>query len=341
MKTNNNIEYWDLLAKYYSNECSHEEMQELFNWLKESNENEILFNKVKQDLELININKSMNKVNVDSAWEKLKNRIEEDEEIVPVVKISDKKAVRFISLLKYAAIALVLISVGLFSTKVYQKIENRGLISEIASINEQGKVILLPDGTSIILNSDSKLTYPEHYAANERRVKLEGEAYFDVTKNPEQPFIIETKNAEVKVLGTTFNVNANLPNDQVEVYVETGLVQLSSFKNSNSNVLIKPGDVGIIENKNLYKKSNDNKNIISWKTKEIVFKEQYLSDVLYTLNKIYNTHIICEDQEVLDLRYTSTFRNQEINSILNVICLTFDLKTEVKGDRIYLIKHKN
>lgn len=339
MKTNNNIENWDLIAKYYSDECSQEEINELYKWRDENKENQILFNQVKQDIEIINLNKSMNKINVDSAWEKLKNRIQEDEQTVPAMEEEKVRFLAFPAVLKFAATIVILLGIGFFSTKIYQKISNKNITLEYALLNKLGEEIELPDGSTVVLNSDSKISYPKVFASNERRIELEGEAFFNVTKNPEQPFIIEAKNAEVKVLGTSFNVNANIPGNKVEVFVESGLVQLSRKKNGNEKILINPGDVGVLSTGKLTKEENHNQNIIAWKTKEIVFHEDNLEDVIETLNKIYKTNIECENQDVLKLRYTSTFKNQDIDSILNVICLTFNLKIESTEDQIYLVKY--
>ncbi len=339
MKTKSNIENWDLIAKYYSDECSQEEINELYKWRDENKENQILFNQVKQDIEIINLNKSMNKINVDSAWEKLKNRIQKDEQTVPVMEEEKVRFLAFPAVLKFAATIVILLGIGFFSTKIYQKISNKDITLEYASLNNLGKEVVLPDGSKVVLNSDSKISYPKVFASNERRIKLEGEAFFNVTKNPDQAFIIEAKNAEVKVLGTSFNVNANIPGNKVEVFVESGLVQLSKKKNGNEKILINPGDIGVLSTGKLTKEENHNQNIIAWKTKEIVFHEDNLEDVIETLNKIYKTNIGCENQDVLKLRYTSTFRNQNIDSILNVICLTFNLKIESTEDQIYLVKH--
>jgi transmembrane sensor len=337
MEANLNNEYWDLIAKYLSNECDKDETDYLFKWIAESEENELLFKKVKGDFKLININKSMNKINVDSAWEKLKDRIEEDEQILPIKEEPKVRRLQIPILLKYAAAIILIVSVGYFTTKYYMSIENFS-ITEITAQNEIKEEVTLPDGSVITLNTDSKLEYPKEFTDNERKVKLTGEAFFKVTKNPEKPFIIEAENAEVRVLGTSFNVNTRLLENNVEVFVETGLVELKRKNNGDERLLIKPGDVGILTKDKLEKLVNTNNNIIAWKTHEIIFREDKISDVIHILNTIYNTNIICENQEVLNLKYTSTFINQDINSVLNVVCVTFDLKVEYKDNKIYLIK---
>ena len=251
METNKKIEYWDLIAKYYSDECTQYETNDILKWKNENIDNQISFNQVKEDLEIINLNRSMNKINVDSAWEKLRDRIQKDEQKAPIIEEEKNRNVTFPAILKYAAIIILLISVGFFFTKVYQNIFDNGKMMEFVSLSNLSKEIVLPDGSTVILNANSKISYPNVFASNERRINLEGEAFFDVTKNPEMPFIIEVNDAEVKVLGTSFNVNASIPEHKIEVFVETGLVQLSRKTNINEKILIKPGNVGVMSNDKL------------------------------------------------------------------------------------------
>lgn len=335
MEKQNNIVNWELIAKYYSEECNQQEIDDLMNWVNQSEENKVLFNEVKNDLELINLNKSMNKVNVDSAWEKVKNRILEDEEQVITEESTQVRKLSFVRVLKYAAIILVVLGIGFTATRV---INNTNNIKIYADNQEQGKEVVLPDGSKVYLNSDSYLKFPKKFATAERKVTLKGEAFFDVTKNREKPFIIESNGAEVKVLGTSFNVNAKLPNNEIQVYVKTGLVQLARKNNILDKILINPGDVGTLTDQSVEKTKNSDVNIISWKTKEIIFENDKLKDVLNTLNKTYNVYIYTENIDITNLSYTSTFKDQKIDSILNVICLTLDLKM-VKADKgIELVK---
>jgi len=339
MEANLNNEYWDLIAKYLSNECDKDETDHLFRWIAKSEENKLLFEKVKRDLNLINTNKSMNKINVDSAWEKLKDRIEEEEQTLPIIDKPKVKRLQLPFLLKYAAAIILIVSVGYFTTKYFLNLQDANYnITEITAKNEIKEQITLPDGSVVTLNADSKLEYPKEFTDNERKVILTGEGYFNVTKNTEKPFIIEAENAEVRVLGTSFNVNTRLSENNVEVFVETGLVELKRKNNGDEKLLIKPGDVGILTKDKLEKQVNTNNNIIAWKTHEIIFREDKMSDVIQILNTIYNTNIVCENQEVLNLKYTSTFINQDISSVLNVICITNNLKVEYKDNKIYLIK---
>jgi len=104
------------------------------------------------------------------------------------------------------------------------------------------------------------------------------------------------------------------------------------------SVLIYPGDLVNVSKNSIHQAKNTNINIVSWKTKQIVFKEESLNNVISTLNKAYKTNIICNDTVILNLKFTTTFRNQTLDSVLSVICLAFDLKTIEENNEIKLIQ---
>ncbi|MFP4024460.1 MAG: FecR family protein [Thiohalospira sp.] len=337
MKTNN-INYWDLIAKYYAEECSDKEVELLDDWINQSEEHKNLFFQIKNDLEIINKNKAMERINVDSAWEKLKSRIEEEETSVEVEK-EKQTTINLFRVLKYAAIVIFVAGLGFLSTKIYNEKFGNYLITETTGEKQVSNEIVLPDGTKVVLNAGSTLKYPETFAdGNFRRVKLEGEAFFDVTKNQEKPFIIDAISAEIRVLGTSFNVKAD-KRKEVEVYVESGRVELSRKKSKKEKIIIDPGNVGVILENKISKQKNNNPNILAWKTKNIVFTEDKLSNVINVLSKIYHVEIRYNNDEILDYRLTSTFKNQDIESVIEVICVTFNLKVEYKNDAIILFKN--
>lgn len=337
MNTLENFDKWNIIAKYLANECTESENTKLNNWINEDIENEIEFSEIKNDWEILNLTNTMKEINVDNAWERLKNRIEEDKDIITIKEKG--RTFQLSGYMKYAALFLMLIGIGFITTKVYNRVSHSNMIEYMAS-NNSGNKVILSDGTRVFLNKESKLTYPKQFNTTERKVQLAGEAYFDVEKNPEKPFIIEVKNAEIKVLGTSFNVNTNLPDHQIEVFVETGLVQLTKINGNEESILISPGDLGIVSRKSIEKHKNTDENVLAWKTKHLVFKEENLNNVINVLNKVYNSNITCNDQSVLNLRFTSTFKNQDVDSILSVICLAFDLKTEEKDNQVILTKKK-
>jgi ferric-dicitrate binding protein FerR (iron transport regulator) len=337
MKTEFTTEKWDLMAKYFAQECSEIEKAELMSWVNHNIENEILFFETQKNWEILNLKNNMKEVNVDNAWEKLKNRIEKD--FVQEINTEKVRVFHLSSYMKYAALGLLLIGIGFVSTRVYKNISYKNSFIEYVADNKTDNLITLMDGTKVMLYSNSKLLYPKNFASNERKVKLEGEAFFEVTKNPDKPFIIEALNTEIKVLGTSFNVNTNLPEKNVEVFVEKGLVQVTRKNGSEESALVFPGDVAIVSKISINNAKNGNENIVAWKTKQIIFKEESLKNVIITLNKVYNTNITYSDQSILDLRFTSTFKNQQLDSVLSVICLAFDLKQIEENKQIKIVQN--
>jgi len=337
MKTELNNDKWDLMAKYFAKEYSDNERNELMSWINENIENEILFFETQKNWEILNFKNNMKEVNVDKAWEKVKSKIERENELT--VNIEKNSVFHLSTFMKYAALGLLLISVGVVSSRIYKNSIAKNNQIEYLATNSDKNEIILSDGTIVNLYPNSKLIYQKQFTTNERKVKLEGEAFFDVTKNPDKPFVIEVENTEVKVLGTSFNINSNLPEQQVEIFVETGLVQVTKKNGQEESVLIFPGDIVTVSKENINQTKNRNQNITAWKTKQIIFKEETLESVFNTLNKVYKANITCNDSTILDLRFTSTFKNQNFDSVISVICLAFDLKTIEENNKITIIQN--
>ena len=115
-------------------------------------------------------------------------------------------------------------------------------------MKKKGKAVTLPDGSTVYMNAGARLSYSKQFGRKNREVQLTGEAFFDVTPDKKRPFSISAGNAVIRVLGTSFNVNSSNKENQVEVYVSTGIVELSESGNQNNRVLIHPGNIGLIEN---------------------------------------------------------------------------------------------
>ncbi len=336
MKTND-IKYWDLIAKYFANECTDNEIKKLDQWIKQSAEHKNIFNQLKTDQKLINRNRAMERVNVDSAWDKLKSRIEaeghEQEE-------KKNKTISLNRILKYAAMIVLVAGLGFLFNKIYQDNWGYYSIAEYTAENEVSNEIILPDGTKVYLNENSSLKFPDQFPGTSRKVKLNGEAFFDVAKNKEKPFIIDAQKAEIRVLGTSFNVRTNVDDDvDVEVYVETGKVEIFKKKLAPENIIVEPGNVGIVTKSEIKKQENTNLNIMAWKTKDIVFREDRLRNVFNTLSRVYHVNIYADNEGILNYRLTSSFKNQDIESVIEVICVTFNLKVDYKNNEIRIVKN--
>ena len=239
----------------------------------------------------------------------------------------------------YRVAAIIVFAVLLGSAGYYFGFRNKvpEVYSEIISAEKQIiSEYTLPDGTIVALNSNSKLVFPRNFKGDTREVTIYGEAFFNVKPDASKPFIINAGNAQVKVLGTSFNVKAYPGNETVEVVVATGKVQVlgkTGNEEINSNkILLVPGEKGIVANNGglTEKMENNNPNYLSWKTHDFVFNEIPLRDVISCLENTYHVDIVISQPELNDLKLTAQFEDKPIDFVLNVVRLTFDL--ELSGE---------
>ena len=332
---------WDLLAKYLAGECNDEEIDLIQRWIESSNKNKILFENIQSDWNKINLAGNMKKVDVDSAWGKVKQRIlQEEPELVTMkqLKQENRAIIYLYRPLQIAASILILVGLAFGTYKIF--IES-GVADNTIIKSGSGNTssLILPDGSKIYLNSGTTVKYPERFGKDSRNIYLKGEAYFDVVNNPDKPFVINTNNALIKVLGTSFNVNTKSANDKLEVFVETGNVQLSQKENSENNILIEQGYIGVLSGKTLSKSKNNDINYLAWKTRYLIFRDTRLEIVAEKLGSVYNTSIRFSNREIGDCPLTATFNDAPLDSILNVIRGTFNREIEniIKTNRKVII----
>ncbi len=197
---------------------------------------------------------------------------------------------------------------------------------------------LLPDSTEIWLNEGSTITYNEDFVKDERMVKLSGEAFFDVKKNKDIPFIILADKAKIRVLGTSFNVKAYDHRPTTEVFVVSGKVSLSTVKQGSQAILLHPNEKGILSKKNdaVSLEVEEDQNALAWKSKNLTFKKARLSEVIETVEDYFDIKIIVKNPELLECRFTSTFNDPDVAEILETLRLSLNLSVTQQGDNYML-----
>jgi len=185
----------------------------------------------------------------------------------------------------------------------------------------------LPDGSFGWLNSASNLKYPVKFAGPSRRVELCGEAFFNVTKDPEQPFIVKVRNMEVIALGTTFNVSCFLDDESCEVTLETGKVLVN--KNAGNQAPrklaeLKPGQRIIVplKSNNVQISKEETDKYTSWKDGKTIFRNDPMSDVLKKLGRLYNAEFTLQDSRLLDYSFRATFIDESLDEVLKYLSLS-------------------
>lgn len=324
---------WSLLAKELAGEANEKEKQVVAAWLEQSPENRALYKQIKSDWMMMDNMSSQ--FNVDNAWNKLHDRILTGE---PELKTDTE--IRMVqtrrSLFTPLRIAATLALIALLGASVTFIVNRSQKINITAAIHERGKNIVLPDGSSVILNGNSSIRYARNFNRKTREVKLVGEAFFEVSPDKDKPFRIYADNACIQVVGTSFNVDARREDHQVEVYVSTGMVELSEADNMNNKILLKPGNIGLLRNNAVTAKVAENENTIAWKTGAMIFDETRLSEVTPVLNDFYNVKIVIREPGVESVLITGEYMNDPLDEILEVICKQNHLTVEKSDNMIYL-----
>jgi ferric-dicitrate binding protein FerR (iron transport regulator) len=194
--------------------------------------------------------------------------------------------------------------------------------------------LTLPDGTRVWLNSESTIVYPNRFDAGERRIRMEGEAYFDVVKNGEQPFVVEAGGARIDVTGTRFNVAAY--GDMVETTLAEGGVRMTA---GGSVVELRPDmqAVYVAGGDAIAVRSVDAAAYGAWKEGLLEFRDLPLSEITARLGRWYDVDFSFERSEVADMRFTGAFKREDsIVSILDVIKNTKSVGYSIDGNTITL-----
>jgi len=199
--------------------------------------------------------------------------------------------------------------------------------------------LTLSDGTTIWLNSNSKLRYPTKFSGKERLVELEGEAYFDVSKNKDFPFVVKMNDIQIKVLGTSFNVNAYNDEKEIITTLVEGKVEVND-KLRNRKEILNPKDQFVINKHNGdFKKTHVDTDIFTaWKNGRFVFQNEKLEDIMIRLSRWYDVEVFFLNNECKKIRFSGDLaRYEDFCSVLEMIEFTNKIKFSIK-DRSVMVE---
>lgn len=332
----------NLLIRYLTEKTTEAEQRDVESWILASDHNRKEFMEIQRILEKVDVYYYLSAFDEDKAWDAVRSRIHHSQVIAgePALKSGRK---RFPAILKYAAVALILVTTGLFGYHLVNRNISGSAIQHVSSREKDlPKDLILPDGTNITLNSNTDITYPTKFSAKYREVTLKGEAFFDVQPDPDCPFVIDAGEARINVLGTSFNVCAYPASETIEVVVETGKVEILQTTPEPTNpVLLTPGEKATLSKKErkLIKQKNNDPNFNAWKTYNLLFENSKLSYVIQNLEKTYHVDIQTPGLNTDELFLTAQFYSKSIEFILDVIRITFNLELKTENDRYILTKN--
>lgn len=191
--------------------------------------------------------------------------------------------------------------------------------------------LVLADGSQVWLNAESSITYPVAFQGETREVRLQGEAYFEIAKNKNQPFIVHTTQFDVQVTGTQFNVRA-YPGEMESATLAEGGIQLEKGGKTYS---LKPGQQAYLEEEEVQVRKVNLESAIAWRYNAFSFEETPLEEIMNELARWYNIHVFYLNPKVKELHFTAWFRrNCTLQEVIDILEKTGKINIELKGKTI-------
>ncbi len=333
---NNNL----LLRKFLNGYCTPEELKEVDKLLQEPGGKKILDSLMEEQA-----TKEWKSTTIDSSPEQVARWKMNMYDRIAASKPTTRQWISM-HFLQYAAVGIGIIVVGAIAFLQLNKIPMNHL-AFIEKTNEHGipQVYILPDSSEVFLGAGSTLRYPENFNEDTREVQLQGEGFFQVKRNEEKPFIIQTGNIETRVLGTSFKVES-FQGFPVEVSVATGKVSVRERigKQINEVALLTRGMKVAWDSLSRKASSGtvDVYGLEQWKAGDIVLDEQTLEYVAEELQRRYNVEITIMDKETESHRVSGTFiKDQPVHKILGMLGLVGKFRFETTNNQSFKIYKLN
>lgn len=298
-----------IVDKVLDNEATPEETKEALRWFETNEGQTALSHRLTRETTLLTLRQANTWLNHPVPTERMRTRF------LTAIRQSTARmrwwwaaAVLVPLFVMGGALTFIADRVGLFSAVQY---------AEIVVPCGQQMQVLLPDGTALQLNSDSRLRYPKTFSLFSRRVSLEGEGYFNVVKDKNRPFLVDLKGLEVKVTGTEFNVKAYATDPNIYVTLNAGSVVLQDSKNRKYTLV--PGESAMYSRQSgacRITKPEHIETIQAWRTNSMNFYLTPLKEIIKVMEHQYDTRFIVKDSSLLNNRFTFSTTKVNIADVL-------------------------
>ncbi|MEX2404263.1 MAG: FecR domain-containing protein [Balneolales bacterium] len=341
------------IHRYLSGECTPQERLRVTNWIDADPLNREYFDSIKKVWDV----SPLPKLNVDSkkAWLILSRRVgikpafSQKTEIFPLEKLKYQgylKSDIYSNYIRVAAIILVTIITGYLVQYHVNSDQTEQLTAEMKDlVTEHGEQaqVTFSDGTEVILNSASSIQFPDKFYSSKREVYLDGEAYFKVAHNSEQPFVVHTQGADVEVHGTEFNIRGWSQDPNVEVVVREGKVSVNASDTGQEEhkgvILTKGLHTSVRKGQNpLPPQKVDIRNNLLWLSGGLHFDEKPFHQVITDIERRFDVQVSVAPDDLLEIPYTGTFQYAKLDEVLSVITAAMEIEYSRNGPNINFYK---
>ncbi|MCG8311273.1 MAG: DUF4974 domain-containing protein [Cytophagales bacterium] len=347
------------LKNILRNHCTEQDKTELIQWVLSEKFDDDLEKYISEDLEIELAQKHrINDVELNTMAAKIisKARKETNTTVNPEHEIptysgdwQNRSGLGF-----FYKIAATLLLVALFTFIAFHFTKNTTehvkTATAITKENQRGRksTIFLKDGSIVYLNAESSIRYPEVFPDSARIVKLQGEAYFDIARDPDKPFIVQVGNLRVSVLGTSFNINAYEENEFSKISLNSGKVLVESTETSHllkrKKIKLNPGEcVSYSSKQNAFTNISafDPNLDLSWKDGKIVFANADMEAMVKRFERWYNVDFSFRNQPYFKWNYTGEFHNQTLQDVLESLSFSQSFDFEIRQDKVELVFKPN
>lgn len=317
-----------LLTRYLAGEATPEEAMAIDDWLANGSNN-AAFERLQKAWQLVPGNRIYQVPAPDTEWSKLEAILPEEKKVPAVRRL----------IIRYAAAALVagvLLTAGWYGYRQMGK-ENSPVWHQLLTAQtpgDKGKGVL-PDGSSVVVNRNSRLQYTADYNQRDRKVQLQGEGFFDVTADKDKPFIVQAGALQIQVLGTSFNVNDDSLKNKIAVSVTTGKVKLYT---ADKALVVAAGQTGIYEKATgtmTIGKTAD-ENIFSYVTHDFSFEDMPLPDICRHLEHTFDVKIVLDHPQLSQCRMSAHFKDRSVTYIMDIIAATLNVQYTMQDTTIHI-----
>ncbi len=316
-----------MITRYLANQTTTEENERIADWIAESTRNEQTFEEIKQ---IWQATKPQPTSDVSVPLNKLKSRIAQ--ESTKSASTSEKLPVKWYAV----AASLVLMAVsGFLGIHLYSHSSDKILTVSVSA--GQKRKLFLEDGTIVYLAPQSTLRYPEHFAVK-RIIQLQGQAYFEVSKNKHRPFIVHTAKLDLQVLGTHFNVNSYPNQPSTTVSLLEGKVKVSVPDDGVDEYILSPGQELALNHAShqIYRYALDSAAVAGWMSNTLIFKNEKLAVAAKKIEQMYGVKVVFADQATAETNIYAKFKNEPLKSVLATIAVSGNISYHTEGNKIYL-----